>query len=124
MAISEKTLQAYSLGLQQRFSDLHTFRIPDSVYLLMNLAAAGKPVSRGLAIQARSALAAWPDEIIVRAGTPYPIALIRELKSEKGRLTPKQKQLQETLKSKGIRIETPRHEDEIVSGILEFRSRN
>lgn len=107
--MTEREMQAMSLQYLALHPKLKVLRIPDEVYLVLRLAAEGKPVGRGLAIRARTALAAWPDELVFRAlpGLPYPLTLIRENKSEAGRPTPAQKAFYVDLKEKGIRYAMP-----------------
>lgn len=89
--------------------ELEVLRIPDEVYLVLRLAAEGKKVARGLAIKARAALTGWPDELVFKGvkSCPYAIAMIRENKSETGRLTPGQKSFYARLAAKGIPHQIP-----------------
>lgn len=120
--MKERDIQAMSLKLIALHPKLHVFRIPDEVYLVLRLAAEGKPVSRGLAIKARGGLAAWPDELVFRQaeGVKYPVALIRENKAEKGRLSPKQKELYAELEKKGIPFSIPYTLDENTAETTAF----
>lgn len=98
----ERDMQKMSLQNIGLHPNMKVMRIPDEVYLVLRLAAEGKPVSKGLAIKARSALAAWPDELVFKGMGPFAGCLIRENKSEEGTMTPAQKLLFADLAARGI----------------------
>lgn len=81
---------------------MKVMRIPDEVYLVLRLAAEGKPVSKGLAIKARMGLAAWPDELVFKGAGPFALCLIRENKSKDGKPSPAQTALFLDLAERGI----------------------
>lgn len=95
-------MQRMSLQNIALHPQMKVMRIPDEVYLVLRLAAEGKPVSKGLAIKARVALAAWPDELVFKGMGPFAGCLIRENKSDDGKLTPAQKVLFADLAARGI----------------------
>lgn len=102
-------MQAMSLKYLSLAKGLEVLRIPDEVYLVLRLAADGKPIAKWLGIRARSALTGWPDEVVLKGvnNCPYAVAMIRENKSEKGRLTPAQKAFYARLTEKKIPFEIP-----------------
>lgn len=80
----ERDIQKMSLQFIERHPRLKVLRIPDEVYLVLRLAAEGKHISKGLAIKARTAIAAWPDELVFKGLGDFAGCLIRENKREKG----------------------------------------
>lgn len=100
----ERDIQAMSLKHIALHPRLKVLRVPDEVYLVLRLAAEGKPVSKGLGIRARAAMAAWPDELIFKGMGPFAGALIRENKRDgKGaKLSPSQKDFFADLAERGI----------------------
>jgi hypothetical protein len=120
--VKEKHMQAMSLQYLALHPEIEVLRIPDEVYLCLRLAADGKAVPRWLGIKARAALAGWPDELLLKGVNkcPYAVVMIRENKTEKGKLTPAQKELYERLDKKGIPYKIPRTLDENLEHSKEF----